>query len=121
MVGVAGGCGMIQSLLLTDYDDNGRAITVIFLDEDVTIGTENSAVSISDANAAKILGKVEIGAGDYEDMINSQFAQKLNIGLPFKCAAGDKSIYAAAVYRDPTGDTYTAAGVELKVGILPGL
>ena len=121
VVGIAGGCGLIQSVVLTDYDDNGRAITLIFLDADVTIGTENSAVSISDANAASILGKVAIAAGDYEDMIGSQFAQVLNVGLPFKCAAGQTSIWVAAVYRDATGDTYTAAGVELKIGILPGL
>jgi hypothetical protein len=121
VVGIPGGCGVIQSLVLTDYDDNGRAITIILLDADVTIGTENSAVSITDANAAQILGKVEIAASDYEDMINSQFAQVLNIGLPFKCADGSTSIYVAAIYRDATGDTYTAAGIELKVGILPGL
>jgi len=121
VVGVSGGCGLIQSVLLTDYDDNARAITLVFLDADVPIGTENAAVSISDANAAKIIGKVQILAADYEDMINSQFAQVLNIGLPFKCADGSKSIYVAAIYKDATGDTYTASGIELKIGILPGL
>jgi hypothetical protein len=121
VVGITGGCGLIQSVVLTDYDDNGRAITLIFLDADVSIGTENAAVSISDANAASILGMVEISASDYEDMINNQFAQVLNVGLPFKCADGSKSIYVAAVYRDATGDTYTASGIELKIGILPAL
>lgn len=121
VVGQPAGCGRIDSVVLIDFDYNARAITLVFLDSDVTIGTENSAVSISDANAAKILGKVELAAADYEDMKNSQFAQALNIGLPFKCAAGSKSIYVAAIYRDATGDTYTASGIRLRIGILPGL
>lgn len=121
VVGIEAGCGIIQSVVLIDFDDNARAITLIFLDADVTIGTENSAVSISDANAASILGKVELAAADYEDMVNSQFAQDMNVGMTFRCAAATKSIWVAAIYRDATGDTYTASGITIKVGILPGL
>lgn len=112
-------CGVIQSVTLLDEDDNGRAIELIFLDSDVTIGTENSAVSITDANARKIVGRLNIAATDYSDLINSQFAQIRNVGIQFQLASGSTSLWVAAVYRDETGDTYTAAGIRLKLGILP--
>lgn len=119
VLGIAGGAGVIQSLLVLDKDDQGAALDIIFLDANVTIGTENSAVSITDANAEKIIGNVEVAAADYVDMINNQHALKANLGIPFKCAAAQTSIWVAAVSRG-TG-TYTASGIILKVGILPGL
>lgn len=119
VLGVNGGAGVIQSVLLQDDDDQAAALDIIFLDADVTIGTENSAVSISDANSAKIIGNVEIAAADYVDMVNNQHALKANLNIPFKCADTTTSIWVAAVSRG-TG-TYTVSGIRLKVGILPGL
>ncbi|KPJ71938.1 MAG: hypothetical protein AMS14_08815 [Planctomycetes bacterium DG_20] len=118
------GTGILQSVTLIDYDDNARAIDLIFLSDNKSIGTENAAVSVSDANAAFILGVVRIAAADYIDMVNAQFAMKAGADCGFVvwsdgvAAGSDRSIWVAAVYRDATGDTYTAAGIKLRIGIL---
>lgn len=118
------GTGVLQSVTLIDYDDNARAIDLVFLSTNASIGTENSAVSITDANAAYILGVVQITASDYIDMVSSQFATKVgpDCGFVLWCdnttAGTDHSVWVSAVYRDATGDTYTASGIKLRIGIL---
>ncbi|RKY68954.1 MAG: hypothetical protein DRQ02_02655 [Candidatus Latescibacterota bacterium] len=112
------GTGVLQSVTLIDYDDNARAIDLIFLSENVGIGTENAAVSISDGDAANILGVVQVAAADYIDMVNSQSATKKGSDCGFVLKSASSSIWVAAVYRDATGDTYTASGIDLRIGIL---
>jgi len=112
-------CGLIQSILVLDVDDQAQAFDLVFLDSNVALGTENAAVSISDANAAKIVGVVEIATGDYVDLAGSQIAHKENLGIQFKCASGETSLWVGAISRG-TG-TYTASGIKLKIGIWYGL
>ncbi len=120
VVAVNGGAGMIQSVHILDEDDQGVAMDIVFLDSDVTIGTENAAVSVSDANATKIVGIVEVATGDYVDLVGSQLAYKDDLNIPFKCTAGANDLYVAAITRGGT-PTYTASGIKLKIGILPGM
>ncbi len=112
-----GGRGTIMSVTLVDKDDNGRDIDVYFFKDDVTFGTENSAISISDADAASRQCAVHILSSDYDDFIGSQVAQIDNIGCVVEGATGADDLYVAAAYRDATGDTYTAAGIVLSIGI----
>jgi hypothetical protein len=102
--------------MVLDKDDKGTALDILFLKTDVTIGTENSAVSISDANADEILGVVEIAAADYVDLVNSQIASKPNLSLVVESDSGSQSLYVAAISR--AASTYTASGITLKIGIL---
>jgi hypothetical protein len=119
VVGLPAGAGVVQSITLLDCDDQGQALDIVILDSDVSLGTENAAVSIGDADAAKIIAIVEVAADDYIDLVNSQVACKDNLGIAFKCAAGDTSLYIGAISRG-TG-TYTAAGIKMRIGILQGL
>ena len=119
VMGVNGGAGMIQSVLVHDFSDQAQALDLIFLRSNVSIGTENAAVSVSDANALEVVGVVEVSEDDYVDLANSQVAHKENLGIAFQCAADDKSLYVAAVSR---GDgTYAADGITIKVGVLQGM
>ena len=107
--------GVIQSLAVLDKDDQGEALDVVFFKASASLGTENAAVSISDADADKILGVVEVAAGDFVDLVNSQLAVKANLSIVAAVASGT-SIYVGAISRG-TG-TYTASGITLKIGIL---
>lgn len=115
-VRVNDGTGIIHSITLLDKDDQGAALDLVFLQTSGSLGTENSAVSVADGDADDILGVVEIGAGDYVDLVNSQIVTKDNVGIVIKGASGGTSIYIAAVSRG-TG-TYTASGITIKLGIL---
>lgn len=110
------GTGVIESVVLLDKDDQGAALDLVFLRSNVAIGTENEAVSISDANADEIVGVIEVAAGDYVDLVGSQIVAKNNLGLTFQAVASATSLYVAAISRG-TG-TYTASGVTLKIGIV---
>lgn len=110
------GRAVLQSILVLDEDDQGQPFDLIFLDSNVSLGTENAAVSITDANARKIIGRVQIGSGDYYDMGGSRIAAVGNIGQVLKAAATSRALYVGAVSRG-TG-TYTASGIKLKIGVI---
>ena len=109
-----GGKGAWQSAVVIDSDDQGAAFDIWLLSSNVSIGTENAAVSVSDANAAYLLGTVSVEAGDYYDAGGVQVAVKKDLETPVQAAADSRSLFVACVSRG-TG-TYTASGVVLRLG-----
>jgi hypothetical protein len=105
----------LVSLVVLDKDDQGEALDILILKTNVSIGTENSAVSVSDANADEIQCVVEIAAGDFVDLVNSQIAQ-VSVNCLLEAPADSDDLYVAAISRG-TG-TYTASGITLKLGML---
>ena len=109
----------VVTINVLDEDDQGAAFDLLFLDSNVSIGTVNAAVSVTDANARSILGRVSVASGDYYDLGGCRIATvRLSGPLALKVAAGATTLYVAGVSRG-TG-TYTASGMKLKIGILAG-
>lgn len=109
----------VVSVNVLDEDDQGAAFDLVFLDALVSLGTVNAAVSVADANARSILGRIPIASGDYYDMGGCRIATvRLSGPLALKVAAGATTLYVAGVSRG-TG-TYTASGLKLKIGIIAG-
>lgn len=111
------GVAELRSVQLLDEDDQGVALDLVFLDGNVSLGTENAAPSITDANARNILGLVSIATGDYKDLGGCRIASLRNVGLLVKAASGTRNIYVAAITRGGT-PTYTAAGLKLRLGFV---
>lgn len=119
---VEGGTVVLSSVRLLSLDNNARAIDLWFFDADMSMGAENAAIGPSDSDMSDHhLGTVKIAATDYTNLAESQEATIRNINLPLQCAAATRSIWVGAGYRDATGDTYTAAGITLKLGFLNGM
>lgn len=111
--------GVLVSLTVIDKDDQKAAFDVYFLDQNVTMGTENAAPSISDTNATAIMGPpIAIGTGDYKDLGGVSIAGVDNIGKALRPASGTDDFYVAVVNGTGT-PTYTVNGVVLRFGILP--
>ena len=110
------GFGVVASIVLNDEDDQGIALDVVFLDANTSLGTENAAPSISDANARNILGIVSVAAGDWTNIGGVRVATLRNINLPIKGASGSTSVYIALISKG-TG-TYTASGITGRISIL---
>ena len=110
------GTGMIQSIQVLDEDDQGVAMDLIFLDANVSLGTENSAPSITDANARNILGRIRVNAADFIDLGGSRIATMTGVGIGIKAGSGVDDIWVAAITRGGT-PTYTASGVRLRIYI----
>jgi hypothetical protein len=113
------GRARLQSVLIIDEDDQGVAFDLYFLSANNTMGTENSAPSISDANARDILCRVPIATGDYYDLGGVRIADVHGLNRIIKAASGTTSIYVAAVNGSGT-PTYTASGLKLRIGIEQG-
>lgn len=114
-VRVTGGTGTAYSLTVIDEDDQKPAMTVYLLNADVSMGTENSAPSITDANARSITGFFDISAADYRDLGGVSVAQVMK-NVPVAAASGTTTAYIAAVLNAGT-PTHTASGIVLGLGI----
>ena len=115
------GTAILQSVALTDFDDQGGALDILILGSNTSMGTENAAFAPSDNDADEILSVISIAAADYIDLANSQFVTKngadVGLGVVLKASSQtDSSLYVAAVSRDTK--TYTASGIKLKLGFL---
>lgn len=105
----------LRSVTLLDEADQGVDIDLLFFNADATLGLINGVVSISDADARKIIGKVSIVAADYTDLVNSQLATKSALDVILKAAGTSASLWIAAIVRSGT-PTYAASSIKLKLG-----
>jgi hypothetical protein len=113
----AGVPAVLHSVHLIDEDDQKVAVDLVFFDANVSMGTENSAPSITDANGRSCLGVVSIAAGDYKDLGGVAIATKDSIGKVVKPATGTADIYVAIVSNAST-PTYTASGLRGRFGFI---
>ena len=117
LVAVKGGSCILQSVSILDDDDKGASIDLIFFSSSSSLGTEGSAISAADgAVPDAIIGVVNVS--NYCDGVNWTFGHKENIGLVLKAASDSRDIYVAAVNRSGADQTYTAAGLLLKFGVV---
>lgn len=108
---------ILQSIQVIDEDDAGAAFTIYLANASASWGSENSAPSISDANARAILGFVDVATADYKDLGGVKVASKNNLGIVVQPASGTDDIYVAVVNSTGT-PTYTASGVRLRLGFI---
>jgi hypothetical protein len=110
------GTGIIQDAIFNDEDDQGIAFDVIVLNANTSLGTENSAPNISDANARTIQGRFSVGTGDWYDLGGVRIANIKNIGIAVKGASGADDIYLALISRG--AGTYSSSGITGIIKIL---
>ncbi len=111
-----GGERALHSVVVLDEDDQGAALDLVFFNASAALGTINAAVSISDADARKIIGVVNVEATDYTDLVNSQVAMKTGLGIVLKAGASTKSLWVGAITRG--APTHTASGIKIKLGFI---
>ena len=110
-----GGKLFIQNIHVIDVDDNGGALDIVLLKSNTSLGTENSALSISAANGDEVVLVKQIYTTDYIDMGNFRWAT-VQVGETIKAASDSTALYIGAVSRDTK--TYTASGLIVRVGVL---
>ena len=106
--------GTINAFTLLDKDDNGNQVSVFVSDSSTaSLGTVNSAVTITDADAATILGYVDTG-DTYEDLIASKIVRPSAFApIGFNSSTG--SIYVGGVLRGAVTPTHTASGIVIRL------
>jgi hypothetical protein len=112
---VADGTGFIHTLTLYDQDDQKVPMTIYFHNTTASMGSENAAPSISDANALGILGWVDIIAADWKDLGGVAVATVV-VNLPVTAVSGTDDLYISAVNSTGT-PTFTASGIKFSIGV----
>lgn len=105
--------GVLQSLTLIDKDNQGMSMDLFFTDDSTSWGTENSAVSITNAIADGIMGFASVATSDYASVGSQQIAHLNNLSMVLKGVA-KPSLWIAAVARG--SGTYAADGIVLRLG-----
>jgi hypothetical protein len=104
----------LTSIVVLDGDDQNVAFDLVFSSAAITLGTANDVVSITDANAANVLGVVKfVVATHAQDFINSIVFVMANIGLIMQGTSS--SLFVSAIVRSGT-PTFTASGMKIKLG-----
>jgi hypothetical protein len=113
------GTGVLQSLTVFDPDDNTAfAFDVYIHNTSTSMGSENSGITITDANAAAgIIGVVSFAVTDVKDLINGKMYHKANIGLPVSAVSGTDDLYFSIVNGAGT-PTFAGGSIPMRVGIL---
>jgi hypothetical protein len=106
----------LTSIVVLDGDDQNVAFDLVFSDRAITLGTANEVISITDANAANVLGVVKfVVAPHAQDFINSIVFVMTNINLIMQPNGSSDSLFVSAIVRSGT-PTFTAAGMKIKLG-----
>lgn len=111
------GTGILQSIQVIDGDDQGVAIDFYLHTTNQPLGTANAAPSISDANAAALIGPFSIAAADYKDLGGVKVGKIAGLAQAIKSVSGARTIYISAVVKSGT-PTFTASGMVLRIGAL---
>lgn len=114
-----GGCRELRSICVTDKSAQGRAIDILFLKSNTSLGTENAAVSLSAAGGLEIVGEIKIAAADWSTYGSSKKA--FPVGWPPTTVMSEDNstdIYIAAVYRDASTGTYAADALTVRFALL---
>lgn len=116
---IAAGSGLITAVVLSDASNVIGAMDVVFMDTSLTTSADNAAWSITTAtDVSKVLGVVQLAGPTTHG--TARTLQAVNLALPFTCAAGSTTIYAALVTRTGTflfGGAAGASSLQLTVYI----
>jgi hypothetical protein len=118
----AAGSALWVSLRVWEKTNSARAMRIMILRSNTSVGTANAAENISDASGLEIVAGVDIAAGDWTSFANFCVATKRAADLgTYVYASSGTSLYAAAKYTDATEDTFAADDLVLEFGFAPGV
>jgi hypothetical protein len=114
----ADGRGVINSITIIDEEAQAVKFYILFHSTNTSMGSENSAANISDANAsAGIQGIVTVETTDWVTISGTSVACIKNIGLPVKAVSGTDDLYFSIVNATGTPD-WDADSLKLRIGAL---
>lgn len=113
---INGGTGILQSLTLLDKDDQGVEMDLYVYSDSVDFGTLDSAPSISDSDAEKILCQINVASTDWKDLGGCRVATKSGLGIVVGSATATTNLWVAGVVQG--NSTFTASGLVLTFGFL---
>lgn len=111
MARASGGRGRITSVNVVDKADIMTSITLYLSSASITFGTDNSAPSISDADALNLVGSVAVGL---TDLGGCRYGSVSGVAIPYACAATSLYVYATTA----TAHTFFGATSDIVITLI---
>ena len=111
-----GNRAILQSIALIDKDDQKLSFDLFLLEANNSLGTINTAPSISDANAEALIHVATVAATDWIDMGGVAVATPTIKNVMAEAAGGSRDLFIAAIARG--APTHTASGIVIRVGLV---
>jgi len=105
----------IDQISIIDKDANAGAFDIVVMDANVSLGTINAAVSISDANALSVVKTIPVSASNYTVLTSGSNAIANIEFNPIYVTSTDRNLYIGLISRD--AKTYTASALYLRMGV----
>ena len=96
--------GTINNVIAIDCNSTGKRFDIVFLDGNVSIGSEDSTASISVSDSTKVLSVVDSGVS-WVNLGNANVAQ-VSPFAPIPYNSDNSTIYIGAIAREPTTHAY---------------
>lgn len=109
----------LDSVVVLDAANQKSAIDLVFFNEAPanSIGADNAAYALNDADLAKVIGRISVAGADYVSSSTTNAEATLrDLELTLQPKAGSKSIFVAVISRGtPTYGSATDLKVKLSV------
>lgn len=92
----------LDSIIVLDKANQKSAIDLVFLDSspDNSIGADNAAYALNDADLSKVVGRVSVAGADYvSSSTNNAEATLRDVELNLQSISGSDSLYLAVISR----------------------
>lgn len=112
------GTGVINSITIIEKDAQGLAFYILVHRTSTSMGTENNAPNILDANlVAGIQHIIPVIAADFVTVSGTKVATLRGLGLPVMAVSGTDDIYFSILNATGT-PTYASGEIQLGIGLL---
>jgi hypothetical protein len=112
------GTGVINTISITEKDAQGAAYYIGIHRTSTSLGTENSAPNISDANmVAGFQHIIAVATTDFVTVSGTKVATLKNLGLPVMAVSGTDDLYFSILNSTGT-PTYASGEIQLGIGVL---
>jgi len=108
----SGGSGLIVGCELITASDVTGAFDLLVTDSTITLAGDNSPFAISDADALKIVGLLQMATNF--DIGNNRIAQIFNISIPYTCSGGT-SLFGGLITR--SANTVYGAATDIQLNL----
>lgn len=103
----------LDQISFIDKDCNNGAFDVVILDSNVSLGTVNAAVSITDANALNVVKVLNVSASNYNTLKSADNSvANIDLAAPIYITTNTGSFYIGLISRDTK--TYTASALYFR-------
>lgn len=100
----------LVGVTMLDKSRTSAGVDLWLLRDNVTFGTENAAIGITDTDAEQLIDYIQFNLGDKKDIVNGYFWSVSGLRIPIRPKSGTDDIYIALKMNEVTTTADYTAG-----------